>query len=326
MKLLRRIWPLLLLVLLIAVNSLVWLQRDQIADWWRLRDYEPPKDVAALVSDTTMTPYAERMFLVNHPQLESKESFNANCADHDEETSVLGCYHGDRRGIYIYAVTDERLDGVRQVTAVHEMLHQAYDRLSGSDRDHVGDLLRKHYESGKLSDQIQAKVDSYKDQKGSDLVNEMHSIFGSEVSELPADLENYYKRYFNDRSKVVGYSEAYRGEFTRRKILVAQYDAQLSALKAQIAANKQSLDVKSTYLKSKEKEINKDIAGSDRTEYQADVAAYNAMVDAYNDQLVETRRLIEQHNTIVVKRNAIAVQEQELQKALDSRLEPSARQ
>jgi len=326
MKLLRRIWPLLLLVVLVAVNSLVWLQRDQIADWWRLRNYEPPKDIAALVSDDTMTSYAERMFYVNHPVLESKDAFNENCSDHDEETSVLGCYHGDRQGIYIFAVTDKRLDGVRQVTAAHEMLHQAYDRLSEDDREHVSKLLREYYESGKLTEQIQTKVDSYKNQKDSDLTNEMHSIFGSEVRQLPQELEDYYKRYFDDRSKVIGFSEAYRGEFTRRKDLVAQYDKQLSSLKSQINANKQDLATKSAFLKSKEKEIKQDVSSRNQPEYQSDVAAYNAMVDAYNAQLIETRRLIEEHNAIVVKRNAIAVQEQELQEALDSRLEPSSKQ
>jgi hypothetical protein len=326
MKLFRRIWPYLLLATLVAVNSLVWIQRDNIGDWWRLRDYQPPEDIVLLVEDTTMTDYAERMFYINHPSLESKKDFNTHCADHGEETSVLGCYHGNRQGIYLYAVDDARLEGVRQVTAAHEMLHQAYDRLSGDDRKRIVRLLEDYYQGQRLPEDIRAKIDSYKKQKDTDLINEMHSIFGSEVRELPADLEEYYKRYFNDRLKVVALSEAYRGEFTRRKELVAQYDAQLSNLKSQIEANKKGLDNKSAYLKAKEKEIDSDIASRDQAAYAADVNAYNAMVDAYNAQLAATRKLIEEHNRIVVERNAIAVQEQELQAALDSRLTPSDKQ
>jgi len=311
---------------LLLVNSLVWIQREALADWWRLRDYEPSQDIAALVDDTTMTGRAEHLFYVNHPQLENKEDFNMHCADHGEETSVLGCYHGNRRGIYLYAVNDDRLHGVEQVTAAHEMLHQAYDRLNGSERKRIDKLLQDLYDSGQLPSDVTAKIDSYKEQADVNLVNEMHSIFGSEVRGLPAELDEYYKQYFNDRLKVVNFSEAYRGEFTRRKELVAQYDAQLAGLKTQIETNKIGLDNKSDYLKAKEKEISQDVASRDQVAYDADVTAYNAMVDAYNAQLAATRRLIEEHNRIVVERNAIAVQEQELQEALDSRLEPSARQ
>jgi hypothetical protein len=326
MKLFRRIWPYLLLVLLIIVNSLVWIQRDAIADWWRLRDYQPPSEIAVLVDDTTMTDLGEHFFYVNHPSLESKDDFNEHCADHGEETSVLGCYHGNRRGIYLYAVDDPRLDGVRQVTAAHEMLHQAYDRLSSGDRERISQLLEQQYQSELLPEEIKAKIESYKGQKDIDLVNEMHSIFGSEVRDLPQGLEEYYKRYFDDRLAVVSFSEAYRAEFTRRKQLVAQYDAELATLKAQIDSNKAGLENKSAYLKAKENEISQDVSTRDQAAYEADVSAYNAMVDAYNTQLAATRRLIEEHNRIVGERNAIAVQEQELQKALDSRLTPSSKQ
>jgi hypothetical protein len=177
-----------------------------------------------------------------------------------------------------------------------------------------------------LAGDVRAKIESYTKQKDSDLTNEMHSIFGSEVRDLPAELEEYYVQYFEDRHKVVGLSEAYRGEFTRRKELVTRYDAQLATLKGQIEANKTGLENKSAYLKAKESEINQDVASRDQAAYEADVNAYNAMVDAYNSQLAVTRRLIEEHNQIVVERNAIAVQEQELQEALDSRLTPSSKQ
>jgi hypothetical protein len=314
------------LAILIAVNAAVWIQRDAIADWWKLRDYTPSKSIAALATDTTMTGYARHLFYVNHPVLEDKQSFNGHCADHDEETAVLGCYHGDRQGIYVYAVDDSRLDGVRQVTAAHEMLHQAFDRLSGSERKRIAKLLQDYYDNGLAEQDVMAKLDSYKKQPNVDLVNEMHSIFGSEVRNLPRGLEDYYKQYFNDRLKVVSYSESYQGEFTRRKELVDQYDAQLQTLKAQINTDKSELGSKLASLKAKEKEINQDLAAQDQTKYASDVNTYNAMVDAYNTLLATTRNLITQHNQIVTDRNAIAVQEQELQQALDSRLTPSVKQ
>ncbi|HEX9153253.1 MAG TPA: hypothetical protein VF809_00350, partial [Candidatus Saccharimonadales bacterium] len=141
MKWLRRYWPYLLLALLVAGNVGVWIRKDQIADWWRLRNYRASLEVAVLATDTTMTGWGQNLFYINHPTLEGKEAFNKHCSNYGEETAVLGCYLGNRQGIYLYAVTDSRLEGVRQVTAAHEMLHQAYDRLSSKERKRVGKLL-----------------------------------------------------------------------------------------------------------------------------------------------------------------------------------------
>lgn len=323
----RRYWPYIALVVLLAVNAVVWIQRDNLADWWRLRGYNSPADIAALVTDDEMTDYGKRLFYVNHPSLENKEDFNKHCADSGFETAVLGCYHGDRQGIYIYEVTDARLAGVRQVTAAHEMLHQAYDRLGSGERERIDKLLEDFYLNGLTDKHVQDKIETYKSQEGVVLTNEMHSIFGSEVRDLPAELETYYKKYFNNRGKVVGFSESYRAEFTRRQDLVRKYDAQLADLKQQINANKDGLESKMAFLKAKEREINEDIGNRDQAQYDADVQAYNSTVQTYNAQLAATRRLIDEHNKIVTQRNEIAVQEQQLQQALDSRLEtPQSKQ
>lgn len=324
---LRKIWPYIILVILLVINVTFWTRREQIIDWWQLKGYTPAADVASLAADSTMTPHAIRLFYINHPSLETKEAFNKHCAETAEETAVLGCYHGNRQGIYIYAVQDQRLEGVRQVTAAHEMLHQAYDRLGNSEREHINALLLNFYTKSLADEAIKGKIENYKKHEGAVLVNEMHSIFGSEVRNLPTELEEYYKKYFSDRSRLVAFSEQYQGEFTRRKELVKQYDAQLTALKNQITANKAALEVKMNFLKAKEAEIEQDIAARNQSEYAADVQQYNATVGTYNEQLAKTRTLIDNHNTIVNLRNDIAVQERELQHALDSRLDPpSAKQ
>jgi hypothetical protein len=325
MKWFRRLWPYALLVLLVVGNLTIWIERQQVADWWRLRDYQAPASIAALASDTTMTGYAKHLFYVNHPVLESKQAFNDHCADRSEETAVLGCYHGNRQGIYLYAVTDSRLAGVRQVTAAHEMLHQAYDRLSSKERMHVDQMLQDYYDNHLTDIEVKGKLESYKKQ-GADVLNEMHSIFGSETRTLTPQLENYYRQYFTDRQKIVTFSEAYQAEFTRRKEQVVQYDGQLAGLKDRISGNKSDLNDKLRELKSKEKQINEDVASKDQARYDADVSAYNVMVEAYNSELSTTHTLIEQYNQIVGARNDIAVQEQQLQQALDSRLTPTQKQ
>jgi hypothetical protein len=320
MKVFRRAWPYLLLVILLLANVVVWSERQAIVDWWRLREYRAPNSISSLANEATMTDDAKHLFYVNHPSLESKESFNEHCADESKETAVLGCYRGNRQGIYIYDVNDERLNGVKQVTAAHEMLHQAYDRLSDKDRQHIDQLLENFYKNGLNDEAVKTKLDSYKKQSGTVLANEMHSIFGTEVRDLPAELETYYRKYFTDRSKVVSYREAYQGEFTRRQDLVKQYDGQLGDLKKQINTNKATLEQEMGFLNEKEKSINQDINASNQSAYQADVQSYNTTVNSYNTLLTTTRSLISQYNDIVNKRNDLAIQEQQLQQALDSRL------
>ncbi|HYH75844.1 MAG TPA: hypothetical protein VD735_07860 [Candidatus Saccharimonadales bacterium] len=308
------------------MNGVVVWQRQAIGDWLRLRNYQPPQNIVALADDTTMTDYSKHLFYLNHPVLEDKTDFNKHCTESGQETAVLGCYHGDRMGIYLYDVKDPRLNGARQVTAAHEMLHQAYDRLSSGERKRINALTADYYNSDAISKDIKEKIDSYRSQKDAVIPNEEHSILGSEVRDLPADLEAYYSQYFSNRSKLVAYAEAYRGEFTRRKELVDQYDKQLTSLKTQIDANKADLETRLRALKAKEAEINADAAQSDSAAYQADVQSYNDQVRGYNTKINNTRDLIDTYNTTVAKRNDIAIEEQQLQKALDSRLTPAVTQ
>jgi hypothetical protein len=322
MKWLRRYWPYVVFILLLCVNGLALWRHQWIGDWLRLRNYQPPAEIAALVDGASMTSRSQHLFYINHPLLEGKQGFNQHCADKDQETAVLGCYHGDRQGIYLYAVDDVRLQGVREVTAAHEMLHQAYDRLNTVERQRIDKLLNEYYSHGLQQANIQQKIANYTKQKDVVLTSEMHSIFGSEVRKLPPELEQYYARYFKDRLKVVTLSEAYQAEFDRRERLVTEYDTQLGSLKAQIDGNKASLDRRLSELTRKEREVNDAFAKQDATQYRAAIVAYNSQVEAYNAKVNATRSLIQQYNTVVIQRNEIAVEEQQLQKALDSTVAP----
>ncbi|HXE10230.1 MAG TPA: hypothetical protein VN554_02280, partial [Verrucomicrobiae bacterium] len=125
--------------LIAAVVVLVWLaclgmaalERQNIYDWVKLQGYQAPADIAALAQQDTMTAYGRKIFYVNHPQLDDKSNFAGKCPNNGgEQTIVLGCYRPGESGIFLLNVSDPRLNGVEQVTAAHEMLHGAYERLS----------------------------------------------------------------------------------------------------------------------------------------------------------------------------------------------------
>jgi hypothetical protein len=310
-----------LLVLILAANATAILQRERIGDWWALRGYMAPAEIAALATQTSMTDAGRHLFYINRPELEDKAGFNADCSGRTEHSVVLGCYHGNRRGIYIYNVQDARLDGVVPVTAAHEMLHQAYDRLDGDERKRIDGLLQTVADSADLPQRIKDKLALYRESDAASLPNEMHSIFGTEVVTLPVELETYYAQYFNDRAAVVALSDKYQAEFADRKAKVEAYDAQLTQLNTQIEANRDELEQRKRSLNTQRSTVQALLAQGETAAYRTGATAYNKEVGAYNALIDQTQSLISQYNQIVEARNAISSEEQELQQALDSRQE-----
>lgn len=312
-----------LLLLSIVAAVLVLQFRRPILDWVSLRNYTPPAAVAALVSADTMTPAATHAFYVNHPNIDSKVVFAGSCNFGREQSIVLGCYHGNQQGIYILDVNDPRLDGVEQVTAAHEMLHAAYDRLSTKERMHIDTLLQAFYDKDVTDIRVRATIDQYRKTEPNDVVNEMHSIFGTEIATLTPELERYYSRYFTDRSKVVSFASAYSQEFTSRQQQVAAYDVQLKQLKANIEANTAELSKQQTSLQTMKSQLDAE-RSSDPAQYNRDVDSYNAQVNAYNAKIATTRSLIRQYNDLVDTRNTIALEEQQLARAISGDSVPSS--
>lgn len=312
-----------ILIVLIGVLGFVVLQRQAVADWFKLRGYEAPASVSQLATDDAMTDQARHLLYVNKPSITTGSAFTSKCPVGSEKTIVLGCYIGNDRGIYVYQVDDERLHGVEQVTTAHEMLHAAYRRLSKNDRTKVDAMLQDYYEHTLADQRIKDIIDAYKQSEPDDVVNEMHSIFGTELADLPRPLETYYKRYFTDRSKVTGYATRYQAEFTTRQTQIAQYDAQLKSMKAQIEANQSSLTQQKATLDAQSRKMDSLKAAGQIAAYNAEVSGYNRAVDAYNTLRGTTKNLIDQYNTIVDTRNAIALEEHELTQELSANALPS---
>jgi len=264
-----------------------------------------------------MTPYARRLFYANKPQIESRTAFNNHCSNTFDQASVLGCFTGNRQGIYIYDVTDTRLDGIQQVTAAHEMLHQAYERLSGSERTRVDNLLLA-YSKTVTDPALKDKLAAYQKTEPHDVVNEMHSVFGTEVATLPPALEQYYRHYFTDRAKITKFHTQYQQAFTARTEQIASYDAQLNSLKKQIGADKATIAAQEKTLQVQRAQLDANTASNQIDAYNAAVPGFNAQVDAYKALVAQTNSLIDQYNKLIDARNSIAVQEQQLQQAIDS--------
>lgn len=292
--------------------------RQDIADWWTLREYKPPTMVAAIARETTMTDYGRKIFYVNKPEITTKANFRNVCpTDSTEHTIVLGCYHGNQSGIYLLHVDDPRLNGVEHVTAAHEMLHGAYERLSSKERKQLNAQLEDFYNNQLQDERILDTIDSYKKTEPNELVNEMHSIFGTEVRNLPTELETYYSRYFVSRAAVVSFAEHYQAEFTTRQDAIDRYDAQIDALKTQFDNEEAQLKTKQDEIDNLQAELLR-LRNSNIAAYNAAVPTYNQLVDAYNAHVQQMKATIAEYNRLVEERNAVALEADELAKEINS--------
>lgn len=306
-------WVLLTIVIGMGVFGLANFQA--ISDYFRLRGYDPPKRIEKLADDTTMLDSTRRIFYVNHPKLSDKAEFNAECRT-TEQSIILGCYVANK-GIFLLDVEEPKLSGVIEVTAAHEVLHAHYDRLSSSEREKVDRMTADFFENV-TNERIKKTVESYREKDSSIVPNELHSILATEVRDLSPELEEYYKKYFNDRAKLVEFSEQYEKAFIDLENQAESIGARLSSLKTQIDANRSQIDALSAELNQEKAELDALLDSGQVEEYNNSVSGFNRRVASYNSLINQTRQLINQYNDLVAEQNSLVLQQQELNEAIDS--------
>jgi hypothetical protein len=304
------------IISLIGILGVAWFERDNLFDSWRLRNYSAPVEVVKLADATTMDDKARRLFYVYRPSLDDKTTFNQHCSG-SEQTIVLGCYV-EHDGIYLYTVPDERLNGVIEVTAAHELLHAAYDRLSSKEKSRV-DALTAQVAANITDERLKKTIENYRSKDASVVPNELHSILGTELRSLPPELEAYYKQYFTNRAAIVDFADRYKQAFTERENEVEALDNKLKAAKAEIEVLNASLESQQAQLKSQYDILQQTKRNGDVDAYNNAVAGYNQQVNRYNADVNKQKRLVSNYNATVEQRNNLAVEENELIKALDSR-------
>ena len=306
------------LTVLIAVGLLTWVNRYNIYDSYRLYDYTPPNAIVQLANQTTMTPYAKKLFYVYHPIIENSNDFNKDCQV-TEAAIVLGCT-SINRGIWLYNVSDPQLNGVEQVTAAHEMLHVGYSRLSPSELKYINGLIIATYNKLAPTDPLlKTEYQSYLKTEGQGAVdNELHSVLGTEISTLPPALESYYSRYFTNRQVIVNYANQYEDVFTERQQQVQQDDQQLNSWQQQISSDETQLQSQNQQIQAQLTQLNQLKANGQTDEYNSQIPAYNSAVDTYNALVDSTKQLITGYNQLVVSRNSIAISEDKLIQSISS--------
>ena len=229
-----------------------WLLERRIPqDWVASWGYAPTEEVEELEEALDLTWRGQLIWAAVNPTLEEAEAFNEYCDSHDAEVSVLGCYAPDEDKIYIYAIQDEELKDANKSTAAHELLHAAWDRLSEGEQKEIAGWLDELYESDQ--EWFAVELESYEDEEWTE---EMYTRAATKRRELPAELEEHYGEYFEDRAQVVQYYE--------------NYQEPLDELNAELDERWAELDELDVAIER------------ERAEYEAAVEEYNGRVERFN--------------------------------------------
>jgi hypothetical protein len=293
---------------------------DQVSAW----QYKPSSEVAAFADRTTMTDLGRFYFYASRPAVEEAQDFNTDCSKQEQNTAILGCYDG--RNIYVYNVTNTQLDGIREVTAAHEMLHAAYDRMSKTERAQIDTLVEAEYVKLQDDKDFAERMAFYARTEPGERDNELHSVIGTEVSNLSPELEAHYKKYFADRAKIVSLHERYASVFTSLQTKSNELSDQLTALGNDIEASTAAYN-------NNVGRLNKDIATfnnransgefSDQQSFQAERTQLQRRAVQLDAQRRDINDKVAQYNNLRTQLLAIASQSDALNRSIDSSLAPA---
>lgn len=310
----------LLLVVLAFIGFTYW---RQIVDRYQYMTYEPSAQIAELAQSAKLHNDGLFYFYASQPVLEGTQAFNSYCNRSEEKSAILGCYDG--YGIYIFDVTDDRLQGVEEVTAAHEMLHAAYDRLSDREKKSLEPLLDAEYERVK-NDELTERMAYYDRNEPGQHYNELHSIIATEFTGISSELEEHYDQYFSDRSAVVRLHESYKTQFDSVQQQISTLAEELNQLADRINTTTNTYNQQSAQLNADIEAFNRRVqsgAYSSQARFDAD---RNALVERSESLSVDRQRIEDDIALYERKRTeyiTLSNEAQTLQQSIDSSLAPA---
>jgi uncharacterized protein YukE len=315
-------------IVIIGVLLFSWLNMYAIFNWYVVRSYTPSTEIVALAENSGMSSTGKHLFYAHVPKLTEQEEFNAVCTL-GEESIVLGCYTGfdlsKDTDIFVYNVTKPELAGIKEVTAAHEMLHAAYEQLSAKEQKKVDSMVLAMYQKVN-NPRVKKLVEGYQKQNPDNpevIANELHSILATEVRTLDAELEEYYSRYFSDRSKVVALSEQYESVFTAKEAEAERLTGEVNLRKSEIERLKVALESENSELDSLSQRMQGYLNSGNNSAYNNLVPTYNQLANEYNANLAKINQLIDETNNLINQINENVVEQQELINSIDSKYQPA---
>lgn len=318
----RNILSGILLVSVIGVGVWLTFNWQRAVDQTRVWSFQPSQSIALLASRGGFSSEGVFYFYVAHPEIKSSSDFNDNCRQIEQMNPILGCNisTGGIDSIYILDIDDPELDGIKEVTAAHEMLHVVFSRTSDADRERLGVLLERAYDRVK-TDKLEQRMDYYSRVEPGARINELHSIIGTEFSDIGTELEEYYAEYFTDRKEIVGLHGRYNQKFEEIETELADIEAELEQKLPEINSRNEAYKKAIVKLNAEIEAFNNDASSGNFQsveEFEYFRSRLQSQVRHLNSEKASLQQEITQYNEKVERLNQLGVKLNQLNNSLDS--------
>ena len=310
----------LVLMVMIAVMAVIALNRQWFNDWWKGMHYQPEGEMGRIMDDLNLTDRGEFLFRASQPQLSSRNEFNLRCRMvMDEEIAVLGCYTND--SIYIYNIESKELDGIRELTMAHELLHAVWARMSENEKRELDTALTQTYDQNRAV--LEKELVTY---DASLRQEELFVRAGTEVASLPTELEKVYGEIFRDQDAVVKFYDKYIGVFREMEAEMEALSQQMEVLQTEIDGLTAEYEQRLDQLEIEVKDFNNCASTMGCFSSESDFYARRAVLVGEQGELEamynQINGLVEQYNELVGKYNADVTQTQQLNQMMNSASRP----
>ncbi len=256
------------------------LNTQYILDQYALATFHPSPQISAIIDRLKLTPEASAILARSRPQIDDKATFNHDCQTSKGELE-LGCFVNGR--IYVLNIENPSLAPEMDVVLAHELLHAGYDRLGTGKKININNDVEVVF-SKIVDTDLKQRMAAYSKSEPGQQDNELHSILGTEYTDLISSLESYYSRYFQDRAIIVAAQKSYQNVFENsRKALDAEL-ASIHELKAQL----NSLNRRMEALK----------ASGSISAYNNLVPQQNQLVDTINKRIAMYQQAVDEYNAL----------------------------
>lgn len=306
-----------ILIALIATTAgyFLWqkLYSQAAIDQKKIEGYLPSYEINQLVDRLQLTELGKTIFFVNYPQIVAqKDELEKKCGGSGHvDTLKLGCYFTNDQGIFLLAVQDDRQDDVLISSAIHEILHAAFNRLPPNLKAITLDQLRR-YSLGENKEAVSRLMEPYKNVPEQDRLEELHSFAATEFLDLPLELESYYERYFKARRKSVEKYLEYKMNLTSHRQTLVKQSSELYTQKMQIEQwQKEYQNLVKVLHKQKSQFPNLQKTLS-RASFNKILVRYNTKVTRAQQLEQKIKSLIESYNKLLKDQKAHNSEEKEL--------------
>lgn len=295
---------------------------DAVTVW----QFDPTPAIAGYASRAGMSERGRFLFYASTPQIVEGDAFDALCSRDEPDIGVLGCYTLADGRIYLYEITNLDLQAFEVVVAAHEMLHAAWDRLTAAEQAALVAPLEEAFASVDPDDELVERIASYEAFDPSSRIPELYAILGTEMANLPDELEEHYAEYFDDRAAVVALWQEVKAIFVELDAELNRLNTELERLSLEIEAEQAAANEAAAVLEADITAFNDRASRpggyASQSAFERDRQALIARQDALAASIDATNAKITTYNALVEEFTALNEEAAALDKDLNIERQP----